>query len=130
MFRKCKDLGLVFALLVCVLANSGCFLILGAAAGAGGLAYIKGILEKNFDYPIKKMDKASVEGLKDLGFFVTQDELNLHSATIKAEDDEGKSITVEIEALTEKSSKLKIRVGVFGDESKSQMILNAIQARL
>ena len=48
----------------------------------------------------------------------------------KAKDTKGQDVHVNVEALTERSSKLSIRVGVFGDEAVSQMILNAIQKRL
>ena len=37
---------------------------------------------------------------------------------------------VTIKAMTEQSAKMKIRVGIFGDEVKSQMVLNVIQKHL
>ena len=54
----------------------------------------------------------------------------LHSTFIKTEFDDGKRVKIHINALTERSSKITIRIGVFGDETKSQMLLNAIQKRL
>jgi hypothetical protein len=104
-------------------------LIIGAAAGAGGVAYINGDLEKNFDRSVSAMHKSTLAALKDMDIFIDQDELNLHSALIKGEYESGQKIQIKIDALTEQSSKIKIRVDTFGDQEKSQMILNAIKKR-
>ena len=126
-----KEIILFSTLLLTLCFSSGCLaLVVGAAAGAGGIAYVKGALEKNFDKPVLAVHKASLSTLKNLKMTIKEEKLDQHKGTIKAEDSAGKSVTIESEALTEKSSKITIRFGVFGDESRSQMILNAIQKRL
>ena len=37
---------------------------------------------------------------------------------------------ISIEALTEKASKVKIRIGLIGDENKSHILMNALEKRL
>lgn len=109
----------------------GCVpLLVGAAAGAGGVAYVQGILEKNVDAPVSKVYKASLSALRQMGYIIISDELDKHSAHIKSQFEDEKKINIDVSALTEKSSKIQVRVGVFGDETKSQMILNAILKKL
>jgi len=109
----------------------GCVpLLIGAVAGVGGMNYIKGSLVHNVDHAVDKVNKASIKALKDLEIFVISDELNKRSSTIKAEYEDGKSVSVFIDALTERSTKITIRVGTFGDQGKSQAILNAILRKL
>jgi len=114
-----------------VLSASGCFpLLVGAAAGAGGVVYIKGNLEKNFDYPVKDVHQASLDALKALNIIVTNDDLERHSAKISAQYDDGKKIVITVKALTERASNLRIRVGYVGDEVKSETLLNQIENSL
>jgi len=121
-------LGLCFmSLLLC---SSGCVLLLGATAGAGSYAFVKGKLEQNFAYPIKKVHQASLKALKDLDIMITDDDIGFHEAKILAEYDDGKSLRLDIEALTEMNAKVRIRVGVFGDEMRSREVLNAIEKQL
>jgi len=128
LFRK-YSLNLFYVLLL--LSMVGCIpLLIGAAAGVGGVTYLKGSLVYNVDHNVKKVNKASLKVLKDLKLFIFSDELNKHSSTIKAEYADGKKISVFIDAITERSSQIIIRVGTFGDQGKSQAILNAILKKL
>ncbi len=131
MIRAIKNLTLMLLLVGVVVTSSGCFaLLLGAAAGAGGVAYVKGSAEKNLDKPVDQVYRASLAALKKLKMAVHDDDLSQHVAHISAVDNDGKKIQVDIEALTEKTAKLKVRVGVFGDQERSSIILNMIQKRL
>jgi len=109
----------------------GCVpLFIGAAAGAGGVSYVRGALVRNIDERVKPMHKAVLAALKDLNYFVSADELNKHSAYIKAEYKDGKKIRIHIDALSEYVSKITIRVGSFGNQEKSLLIMNAIEKKL
>jgi trimethylamine:corrinoid methyltransferase-like protein len=114
-----------------MLATTGCIpLLVGAAAGAGGIAFVKGKLEQNIDEPVEKVHEASVAALKDLGLFVKSEELNPHESTITAEYETGQKVNIETEALTEYVSKISIRVGLMGDQEESRLILSAIEKKL
>ncbi len=131
MSRKTTNLGVIFITGLLALNLSGCVpLIVGAAAGAGGVVFVKGMLSKNFDVPVKGVYQASMKGLKSLKYSIYADKLKLHAAYIRAEDASGKKIYVDISALTEKASKIRIRAGIIGDELQSQAILNAIEKYL
>ncbi|HBG62385.1 MAG: hypothetical protein A2Y03_08685 [Omnitrophica WOR_2 bacterium GWF2_38_59] len=129
--RKLKGLFSGLALIVVVCMTAGCLpLFLGAAAGAGGLGYARGTLEQAFDRPVKDIYEASLAGLKERGLIVKDDEIENHLAKIYFEFEDGKNGTIVVKAFTEKSSKIIIRVGVFGDEARSNMILNAVLKNL
>ena len=131
MIRSFRKFGLSIMVMCLVMATSGCIpLLIGAAAGAGGVAYVRGALAQNIDETVQDLHSASLEALKDLGLFVESDELNRHSSLINAEYGNGKKIKINIEALTEYVSKISIRVGMVGDQEDSRMILNAIQKKL
>jgi len=131
MKKAMKNILLVTSLGLILITASGCIaLLIGAAAGAGGVVYVKGELEKNFDATVAKVHKASIAGLKNLDMFILSDELNVHDASIRSEDAQGKKVTINIDALTERSSKIKIRVGLVGNKMKSQIILDAIERKL
>lgn len=110
---------------------TGCVpLIVGAAAGASGVTYVRGKLERNVDHDVKHVHGATLKALKDIEVYVKTDVMGLHDAKITAEFADGKKVTINILALTERASKIRIRVGMIGDEMKSNVILNAIQKRL
>ena len=114
-----------------VTVASGCVpLLIGATVGAGGVAYVKGALVHNIDEPVEDIHKASLAAFKGLNLFVASDELNRHSAVIKAEYEDGKKIDIKIDAITEFVSKVTIRIGVIGDQEDSRLILNAIEKKL
>jgi hypothetical protein len=128
-----KILGCVVAsaLLVSVVSFMGCVpLIVGAAAGAGGYAWASGELVKEFTASASDVQRAAVRGLKKLGVSIKEEKHDRLTASIKSKFADGKNISIQISALTEKTTRLKIRVGVFGDKTKSEMVLNSIQEGL
>lgn len=131
MVRYFKSTSLAAILLSILLTAQGCVsLLIGAAAGAGGVAYVKGGLEQNFDKSVDQLHRASLAGLKNIKCAVRSDQIRKHLAKITFEFDDGQKGSVNIKALTEHSAQLKIRVGILGDETKSNIILNAIRKHL
>ena len=121
----------VLLLIANMILQSGCAaMMLGAAIGAGGVAYFKGNLEKNLDHPVKSVHKAALSALKKLKIIVVNEKLDIHSSKIKAKFSDHKDVHIDIKALTAKSSKIKIRVGALGDEDSAKMILNVIEKKL
>ena len=131
MNKQFSSIGLAAMLLGAALATSGCVpLLIGAAAGAGGVAYVKGGLEQNFDKTVDQLHRASVAGLKDIKCVVRTDQVRKHLAKIQFEFDDGQKGTINIKALTERSAQLNVRIGVLGDETKSHIVLNAVLKHL
>ncbi len=131
MVRYFKSTSLAAILLSILLTTQGCVpLLIGAAVGAGGVAWVKGGLEQNFDRSVDQLHRASLGGLRDIKCAVRLDQIRKHLAKIDFEFDDGQKATINIKALTERSAKLNIRIGVLGDETKSHIILNAILKHL
>ena len=126
-----KRSSLLAVVLAAGISLSGCIpLLIGAAAGAGGIAYIKGTLEQNLDNSVEKVHKSSLAALKSLKITVNKEELGLHDSKIQAQYSDETKVNIDVVALTEQSSTIKIRVGIFGDQEKSELILNAIRKKL
>lgn len=130
MNRVCRFLreGVVWGCLLTAL--SGCVPLVVGAAAAGGVAYVRGDLEKNFDKSVDQLHKTSIAALKSLKTAIHSDNVKRHTARIRFALDDGTKGEIRIEALTERSAKLSIRVGILGDETQSQMILSAIEKKL
>ncbi len=127
----CSAITYLFLTLFALTNIIGCVpLLVGTAVGAGGLAYVRGSLEQNFDKSLKNLHTGSLRGLKDIKCTVHSDEFRQRLAKIKFTFTDGKDGTIAIEALTERSAKLKIRIGILGDETKSRVVLNAILRHL
>ncbi|MBI3617059.1 MAG: DUF3568 family protein [Candidatus Omnitrophica bacterium] len=131
MTRYFNSILLTVLLSATLITTQGCVpLLIGAAAGAGGVAWAKGSLEQNFDKTVDQLHRASLAGLRDIKCTVRNDQIRKHLAKIDFEFDDGQKGSVNIKALTERSAQLKIRVGVLGDETKSHIVLNAILRHL
>lgn len=118
-------------LIIALITTAGCVpLLIGAAAGAGGVAWAKGSLEQNFDKTVDQLHRAGLAGIRDIKGTVRNDQIRKHLAKIEFTFDDGQKGAIHIKAMTERSAKLKIRIGVLGDETKSHIVLNAILKHL
>lgn len=115
---------------VILLSAQGCMLAAGAAVGAGGYAYATGALAKNVDANYADLHSAALDGVRETGAFVVSETIGQSQADIHAESKDGKTIKINIKALTERASQIKIRYGTFGNEAESLAILNATMNHL
>ena len=128
-----KNISSVFLaglLAVSALSAQGCVLLAGAAVGAGAAAYHMGKLEQNVDYKVETVHDAALKGLKKLDMYVVSDNAVASGSKIEAETADGKKVKITIEPLTDRASKISVRVGLVGDEDRSYMIFNAIKKQL
>lgn len=131
MKKGIHNLFLALGLIVLTLTSTGCFAILvGAAAGAGGYAWVKGALIMDYDVPLEKLSRAAITGLKQLDLPMVDEKIDRLSGQIVSKTADNQKVVISVKALTEKQSQVKIRVGLFGDQAKSEMILNAIKKNL
>ena len=106
---------------VCLLfQNAGCFLVVGAAGGAGGTVYVMGKLNDQLKAPVPKVRQATLAALKDLGLPVRSDVGDKLTTHVESEFSDGTRGWIDIEDASDAGSKLKIRVGLLGDEAKSR----------
>jgi hypothetical protein len=121
-------------MLVVLLATSlavlpGCFLVLAAAGGAGTVAYVSGKLRANVSQDVPAVYAASTRAMDDLKIPVLSSGQDALSASITARDAQDKKITIDIKRSGE-TTEIVIRVGFWGDQAKSQTILDKIKSHL
>ncbi len=102
----------------------------GAAAGAGGYAWYKGELTRNFEKPMETLYAATLNAVKDMGLSVNKKSKGPFEAIVKTTLANGKNVNIKIKKLSSKSSEVTIRIGTFGDEQKSSHIMRQIEKRL
>ncbi len=119
---------LIFLALTSLLA--GCTVLVAGAAAAGTVGYVRGDLEAVLEDDIDEVYNASIEGLEDLEIPVISKEKDALSAKVIARTVEDKKVTVKMDTTETGLTKLSIRIGVFGDETKSRMIYNKIKDNL
>jgi hypothetical protein len=129
-FARAAFVSAVIAFSSVAAVQSGCiFLVAGAAAG--GVAYVKGDLNATVSYPVGKVEKATVKALKsDLKFISISESEDATSAVYSFRNAKDEKITVKLDMVDDNSTKICIRIGTFGDESLSNLILSKIQKRL
>jgi DnaJ-class molecular chaperone len=111
------------------LFNSGC-LVAAAGAGASAVAYVRGELSSQVEKPQAKVFKASQAALDELKFVKISAREDALNAEILARNSEDKKIEIKLEKVSDNNTRIRIRVGVFGDERISQAVLEKIKAEL
>jgi hypothetical protein len=114
-----------------IAAASGCLaLAAGAAAGVGTYAYVRGELTTSYDATLDRTWEAAQRAVDQLGFAVKERAKDATAARLIATDAEGKDIKLALKPQGLRITEVRVRVGVFGDESKSRLILDRIQSNL
>jgi hypothetical protein len=106
-----------------------------ATAGFGALqtgteAFIRGELESAVANPIAEVYAAAQAALVELGFKVTNSKLGEVNGYIRSKETQGRKIVVELEMKSPVVTKINVRVGIFGDQGVSRLILSHIQEKL
>ena len=131
MIEKMKKFAGVLLLAGYVISTSGCFaLLVGAAAGAGGMVWAKGKLEQEFNQPLDRVHKAGVSALKKLELPVVVDRKDKLTAKLESKFADGTNVWIDIESLTSKNTKVSVRVGALGDQMRSKEIMDMIEKYL
>jgi hypothetical protein len=112
------------------LTQAGCLLAAAGAAGAGTYAYVKGEMSNNVDYSVKDVGNATLRVFADMNASVYENVNEGVKWHIYARTSSDHRIEVEAEQITEKASKVKVRVDNFGDETLSRDVMTRIDAKL
>jgi len=110
--------------------TGGCMLVAVGAGAAGTVAYLKGDLEAVEAANLDTVYKATLKALDELELRVTKRSKDLLSAEIIARDAADQKVTIKLKPATENTTKLSIRIGVFGSETKSRFIYQKIHDHL
>jgi len=127
--RKEKIL-LIVLLVASVVSVGGCVVAAVGAGAAGTVAYLKGDMEAVESNKLDEVHAATLKAVEELGLKVTKVRKDALSAAVVARDAQDKKVTITLSATTEQTTKLSIRVGVFGSEAKSRLIYQKIHGHL
>ncbi len=113
-----------------ILTTSGC-LAVAAGAGAGAtVAYVRGDLDATLNAGFEKSVRATNSAVSDLHYAKVSEKRDDLQDTIIARNAADKKIELHIERLGDDATKLKIRVGTFGDNAIQVEVLTKIQSEL
>ena len=111
------------------LITTGC-LVAVAGGAAAGTAYVLGKLESSLEADLKKSDYAVTKAMKKLELIKISNDKTALEAVHVYRNSKDEKITVTLEKFTGKTTKIFIKVGLFGDESLSYTILETVKENL
>ena len=115
------------------LSTSGCVLLaVGAAgaAGAGTVAYIRGELDTSLNGTVDTVGVATTKALEELRLAKIHENKSAVDAEIRARTGQDKRVDIRLNRAADNLTRVRIRVGTFGDEELSRLLLEKIKAKL
>lgn len=104
--------------------------VAAVGAGAGTPVYVMGKFKAYEAHDLSTVYAATEKAMEQLELNVTRKTKDAMSATIVVRDSAGEKITVMLSATPEKTTMISIRVGTFGNETKSRLIYDQIKKNL
>lgn len=116
---------------VFTLFGSGCVaLFVGATGGATGAVYVMGKLTEELGYDVPAVHDATMAAIKDLGLKLSEDRADKLSARLETEFADHAHVWIDLDSIEDARTRVIIRVGLTGDESRSRKILETIKRHL
>jgi len=128
--RRIWTLVTAAAAMAVLATTSGCVAIVAGAGAGAAVAYVRGDLDSTLNGPVEKATAAVNKAIAQLQYAKVSENKDALQAIVVARNAADKRIEIRVEKLTDSSSKVKIRVGTFGDEALSLTILEKIKANL
>jgi hypothetical protein len=131
--RRLQLIALLCCFLIGLSACSRKWVAIGAAAaavGAGTYYYVKGDLKRNYEAPMDKTWDATVKALDALKINVESKQNDALTGVINGKLADGKSFTVNLKRISESTTEVGVRIGTFGDRTRSEAIHDKILASL
>lgn len=111
------------------LSISGCAAAL-VGAGAAGVGYVRGDLRATVDKNIAAVYDASLKAMDELELNIISKEKTALDAKIITRTSQDKKIQIILKRTEADTTKLSIRIGMFGDETQSRTIYDQIKKNL
>ena len=134
MFKRRLQLVAVFCcFLIGLTACSRKWAVIGAAAaavGAGTYYYVKGDLKRNYEAPMDKTWEATIKSVEELKLTIESQKHDALSGVIKGKMADEKGFEINLKRLGENLTEVGVRIGTFGDRTKSEAIHDKIHSKL
>lgn len=118
------------ALLAVGVGSSGCVAVAAGAGTGAAVAYVRGQLEATLGSSLDNSVDAANQALTQLGLAKVSERKDALLAIIIARNADDKKIEIRLENAARNLTKIRIRVGVFGNEPLSIAILEKIKNNL
>ncbi len=125
-----KRIHLIILLIGIAIFGQGCVVAAVGVGAAGTIAYVKGDLEAVESEDLDTVYQAAVKAVDELELNVISKSKDALSATIYARDAQDKKVNIILKSTAEQTTKISIRIGTFGDETKSRLIYKKINYNL
>lgn len=109
---------------------SGCVVVAAGAVGAGAVAYVRGELESSLEAGLDDAYAAAQRALAKLEFAKIDERRSGLDAQLVHRTALDKKVDIRLKKVTERLTKIEIRVGVVGDQELSLTLLDKIRAEL
>ncbi len=109
---------------------TGCVAVVAGAAGAGTVAYVRGELESTLGAGYERSVEATNLAIQQLQFAKVSERRDALLDTITVRTAGDRKVVIRVNKVADFSSRVRIRVGWFGDEALSLTILEKIRANL
>lgn len=120
----------VSLLLLPVAMTPGCVAVVAGAAGAGAVAWVRGELDATVSARFDDVVAAANRAVADLQFAKVSEKKSAIDAEIVARTGQDKRIVIRLDRTSDTLSRVRIRIGLVGDEALSRLILDKINAQL
>lgn len=118
------------ALAVIVATSSGCFAVAVGAGTGAAVAYVRGQLEANLTSDYERVVRATNEAIQQLALAKVSERKDALVDIITVRNAADKKIEIRLDNMARDLTKVRIRVGIFGDEALSMAIHDKIKANL
>lgn len=116
-------------MLCAVLSGCGALLLVGGA-GTSAIAFATGELQSIEDYPLDELDGACAMALDEMAYSEIEVEREAGRIRWRAKTSGGDPVVLQLHAKGSQTTDLRIRIGVFGNESRSRLLLEQIHQAL
>lgn len=109
---------------------TGCVVVAAGAVGAGAVAYVRGELESSLEADLGTAYAAAQRALAKLEFARIEERQSGLDARLVHRTALDKRVEIRLKKVTDRLTKIEIRVGVVGDQELSLTLLEKIRAEL
>ncbi len=117
-------------LLAAAVGNSGCVAVVAGAGTGAAVAYVRGQLEATIPHDFEPVVAATNRAIQQLQFAKVSEHKDTLVDTLIVRNAADKKIEIRLENSARDLTKVRIRIGVFGNEPLSITILDKIKSNL
>jgi hypothetical protein len=128
MFKKIPIYVVALMLGVSIMTFSGCTLLFGAAAGGAGTAFwLSGKVGEELAASYQQAISATENALDSLDMEITKKTHSENVTQFKSVYTDGSTVWIDVKPILENKTGVEVRVGIRGNQSASEKILDRIK---